>query len=146
MIRRAELSDAAAVHALVGELGYAGLDRAEFDAGFAEVLRAPGQEVWVAELGTPPAVVGLLAMTHKPQLRLAGALLTIDEIVVAESARGAGIGGRLMEHAKVAALRVGARRVELHTQRARASYERGFYVKNGFVEMDAAVMRWAVNS
>ena len=49
MIRRAERADAGAVHALIAELGYDGLDRAAFDRGFAEVLSAPGQEVWVAE-------------------------------------------------------------------------------------------------
>jgi GNAT superfamily N-acetyltransferase len=71
----------------------------------------------------------------------AGLLVTIDEMVVAETARGAGVGARLLEHAKAEATRVGARRLELHTARPRPSYERGFYVKNGFVEVDSAVMR-----
>jgi hypothetical protein len=33
-------------------------------------------------------------------------------------------------------------RVELHTRRSRESYARDFYVKNGFVEVDSALMRW----
>ena len=75
-------------------------------------------------------------------MRLAGCMVTIDELVVTAGARGAGIGARMLELAKAEAARVGARRLELHTARRRASYERGFYVKNGFAEVDSAVMRW----
>jgi len=32
-------------------------------------------------------------------------------------------------------------RLELETNRARESYRRGFYIKNGFTEADSAVMR-----
>jgi hypothetical protein len=39
------------------------------------------------------------------------------------------------------ARKLGARRLELETNRARESYRRRFYVKNGFTEADSAVMR-----
>jgi GNAT superfamily N-acetyltransferase len=63
-------------------------------------------------------------------------------MVVTERARGTGLGGKLLELAKSEATRVGARRLELHTARGRPAYTRGFYVKNGFVEVDSAVLRW----
>jgi GNAT superfamily N-acetyltransferase len=69
-------------------------------------------------------------------------LATIDELVVTEDARGRGVGKQLVDFAKSVAVRVGARRLELHTARKRPSYERGFYVKNGFTEIDSAVLRW----
>jgi N-acetylglutamate synthase-like GNAT family acetyltransferase len=139
MIRRARVEDAGELRALVEELGYAGLDPAAFAAGLARVLEAEGQSVWVAE--TEGRVVGFVSVSCRPQLRLGAAVATIDEIVVAEAARGSGVGTELLEQARCEAARGGAVRLELHTQRARTSYARGFYAKNGFVEIDSAVMR-----
>ena len=88
------------------------------------------------------AVVGLMSLSMRPQIRLAGLIMTVDELVVAEGARGAGVGAALIELAKSEARRAGARRLELLTARGRPSYSRLFYVKNGFAEVDSAVMRW----
>ncbi|MBI3075702.1 MAG: hypothetical protein HYY85_01750 [Deltaproteobacteria bacterium] len=33
-------------------------------------------------------------------------------------------------------------RLELHTNRARESYGRGFYQRHGFREADSALLRW----
>jgi GNAT superfamily N-acetyltransferase len=139
-LRRATPADVDSVRTLIGELGYAGLDEPTFAAGFAAVLRDSAQHVWVAEEDGP--LVGLMSLGIRPQLRLAGVMVTIDEMVVTERARGTGLGGKLLELAKSEAARVGARRLELHTARGRPSYTRGFYTKNGFVEVDSAVMRW----
>jgi N-acetylglutamate synthase-like GNAT family acetyltransferase len=140
VIRRGERGDAEAARALVAELGYGGLDADTFAQGFAAVLAEPTQEVWVAERAG--RVVALMTLARRPQVRLAGVVVTIDELVVHEAERGARVGGRLVDVAKDVAVRAGARRLELHTARARTSYERGFYAKNGFVEVDSAVMRW----
>ncbi|PYT05931.1 MAG: hypothetical protein DMF60_10365 [Acidobacteria bacterium] len=67
--------------------------------------------------------------------------ITIDEFVVADNARGRGVGRALLEHIKSMARKAGARRLELNTNRARESYRRAFYIKNGFTEADSAVMR-----
>jgi len=139
-LRRAEAADAETARALIAELGYGGHDAASFARGFSEVLGAAGSVVWMAE--EEGRVLGLLSLSWRPQIRLGAALMTIDEIVVAEAARGKGIGRALLDRAKAEAARVGAKRLELHTQRARASYARGFYAKAGFVEVDSAVMRW----
>jgi N-acetylglutamate synthase-like GNAT family acetyltransferase len=140
VVRRADVGDAEDARRLVSELGYGGLDVETFAKGFAAVLAEPSQSVWVAEEGG--AIVGMLALSAKPQVRLAAKVLTIDEIVVREASRGRGVGATLMAVAKREAVREGARRLELHTQRARESYARGFYEKQGFVEIDSAVMRW----
>jgi N-acetylglutamate synthase-like GNAT family acetyltransferase len=83
-----------------------------------------------------------MAVSRRPQIRLAGDVMTIDELVVTETARGKGVGARLLDTAKREAARIGARRLELFTARMRASYSRGFYAKNGFIEVDSALMRW----
>ena len=139
-IRRATANDAGAAGSLLRELGYLGIDEAAFVAGFAAVLADPAQSVWLAEGDGRP--LGLMSVSHRPQVRLAGLIMTIDELVVTEDVRGTGIGGALLEQAKTEATRAGARRLELLTARSRPSYARGFYVKNGFTEAASAVMRW----
>jgi N-acetylglutamate synthase-like GNAT family acetyltransferase len=104
------------------------------------VLADRSQQVWLADLGGK--VVALMTLGARPQVRLGGVVMTIDELVVTEGARGAGVGTTLLERAKAEATKAGARRLELHTARGRQSYERGFYAKAGFVEVDSAVMRW----
>jgi (aminoalkyl)phosphonate N-acetyltransferase len=139
-LRKTTVGDAEAVRSLVEELGYGPLDPQTFSLGLEAVLADPSQQLLVAE--ADGQVVGFMSLDIKPQVRLVGLVATIDELVVAERARGMGIGKKLVEFAKAEALRTGARRLELHTARKRPSYERAFYVKNGFTEVDSAVMRW----
>jgi GNAT superfamily N-acetyltransferase len=139
-LRRATRDDTDAARALLEELGYAFADEPTFARGFAAVLADSAQAVWLATgKGT---VLGLMSMSSRPQVRLAGVIVTIDELVVHELARGQGVGASLLELAREESVRLGARRVELLTARSRESYARGFYVKNGFAEAPSAVMRW----
>ena len=139
-IRAAVEADADALYGLMTDLGYQQLSLAEFGDTFAAVLRHPEMILLVAEAASG-RVVGLASISHRPQLRLAGTLATIDELVVADVMRGCGVGKALLEEAKRAASRLNARRLELETNRARDSYRRQFYIKNGFFEADSAVMR-----
>jgi len=86
-------------------------------------------------------VIGLASISRRPQLRLNGDLITIDELVVADSMRGLGVGREILDHIKSRCRELGARRLELETNRARKSYKRRFYLKNGFTEANSAVMR-----
>ena len=139
-LRRALTADAGAAGALLRDLGYEDLDPAAFGRAFAAVLTDPQQQVWLAVDGDRP--VGLMSLSTRPQLRLAGPIMTVDELVVTPATRGTGVGAALLGVAKSEAVRIGARRLELLTRRGRPSYTRGFYVKNGFTEVDSAVMRW----
>jgi PhnO protein len=138
-LRRTIPADAEAVRFLIEELGYGPLDERTFALGLEAVLADPAQQLLVAE--ADGQLLGFMSLDIKPQVRLTGPVATIDELVVSERARGLGIGTKLVEFAKAEAIRAGARRLELHTARKRPSYERGFYVKNGFAEVDSAVMR-----
>lgn len=140
IIRRALESDEEAARKLIAALGYANIDESDFKQAFAALLRHKDSLVFLAEGGDGSAI-GLMTLSHRPQLRLAGTLVCIDELVIAEEARGRSIGAALLEEAKCFAASIGAKRLELHTNRGRVSYQRAFYVKNGFSECNSAILR-----
>jgi GNAT superfamily N-acetyltransferase len=138
VLRKARPGDAAAVRVLLLALGYDDLPPREYAQTFSLVVAHPEVDVRVAVDGK--AVVGLLTLSHRPQLRLAGRIGCIDELVVAASHRGAGIGTQLVEAACVRARELGCVRVDLQTARARESFQRGFYRKRGFRELESALL------
>ena len=140
IIRPANARDVQSAFKLMSELGYPGLSLPRFTKAYQEVLEHPTMFLLVAE-NQAGEIIGLASMTRRPQLRLTANLVTIDELVVADHARGKGVGKKLLEGAEAMARKLGARRLELETNRARESYRRRFYVKNGFTEADSAVMR-----
>ncbi|MBN8613712.1 MAG: GNAT family N-acetyltransferase [Deltaproteobacteria bacterium] len=140
-VRHAALSDLAAIHGLLVDLGYAHLSRDALADVLDALLRDDTRGVWLADVETE--VVGLLTTTVRSQLRLAGLEMTVEELVVREHVRGRGVGRALLDRAKAEARRLGVLRVQLTTNRTRDVYVRGFYPKNGFVEAPSAVMRWS---
>lgn len=138
VIRRARPGDAAAVRGLVQQLGYTPDERG-YDETFAQVARHPEAAVFVAQLG--PRVVGYLAMSHRPQVRLGGRIASIDELSVDELARGVGVGSALLDAAIAHAESLRCSRVDILTSRTRESYRRGFYTTRGLAEVDTAVYR-----
>lgn len=139
-IRLATESDARAAFDLMSELGYPDISFARFVETYNSVLEHPAMSLMLAE-DEQGTIIGLVSISNRPQLRLAGALVTVDELVVADRARGRGMGRQLLNAALGMFRESGARRIELLTNRSRESYRREFYVKNGFVEADSAVMR-----
>jgi GNAT superfamily N-acetyltransferase len=139
IVRPANDADAPAVLKLMAELGYPDLSPTRFAETYNLVLRHPAITLILAE-DADGKVIGLASISRRPQLRLTADLITIDELVVAAGARGRGLGHALLEHVKLMAEQSGAR-LELETNRARESYHRAFYIKNGFIEANSAVMR-----
>jgi GNAT superfamily N-acetyltransferase len=139
-IRRASEADMETAQQMIEALGYANIEPADFKRAFTETLNHRDSFVLLA-IATNGRGLGLMTLSRRPQMRLAGILLSIDELVVIAEARGLGVGGALLKEAKRIAATIGARRLELHTNRGRESYRREFYVKNGFTEINSAVMR-----
>jgi GNAT superfamily N-acetyltransferase len=139
-IRPATEQDLEGAIRLITELGYPDLSPSAFAETYYSVLRHPAMTVIVCE-GDDGEIIAMATLSRRPQLRLAADLITIDEFVVGSAARGRGVGGALLEHIKAMARTAGAFRLELNTNRARTSYRRGFYIKNGFTEADSAIMR-----
>jgi N-acetylglutamate synthase-like GNAT family acetyltransferase len=138
-LRRARPGDAGPVLDLLLQLGYAP-DQRSYDETFAQVARHPEAAVFVAVEGVRQ-VVGFLALSHRPQIRLGGRIASIDELVVDKVRRGEGIGGALLQAALSHLSSLGCQRVEVKTRRSRESYNRGFYLAHGFLEIDSALLR-----
>jgi GNAT superfamily N-acetyltransferase len=136
--RRARPGDAVGVRALVEQLGYP-VEPRGFTETFTQVIRHPEAAVLVLAEGV--RVVGYLAVSHRPQIRLGGRTAAIDDLVVAEDWRGRGLGSALVEAALELARGLACVRVEVWTRRENESFVRGFYQKHGFVEIDSALLR-----
>ena len=143
-IRRARPGDALALRKLLLDLGYAPGDSRSSDETIAQVVRHPEAAVFVAVEGVE--VVGYVALSHRPQMRLGGRLATIDELVVAEARRARGVGSRLLDAAVQHAKSLHCVRVEVLQRRTRASYERSFYQQHGFEEVSSALLRRALGA
>ncbi|MGA2489073.1 MAG: GNAT family N-acetyltransferase [Anaerolineales bacterium] len=62
----------------------------------------------------------------------------ISELFIKDSARGHGIGSRLLETVESEAIRRGCTRLDLLNMRQRESYQREFYTKQGWEERPQA--------
>lgn len=138
VLRRARPGDADGVRLLVEHLGYTPPARG-FGETFTQVARHP--EAVVIVLAEGVRVVGYLALSHRPQVRLGGRLASIDDLAVDPAYRGKKLGSALLEHALELARGLGCVRIEVSTNRGRDSYARGFYRQHGFVEVDSALLR-----
>lgn len=136
-VRPARRGDAEALAALLGELGYPG---AADTSTVHWVLSHPEMAVIVAA-DPQDKPVGMLSLSHRPQLRMKGRIVTIDELVVTAAWRRRGVGKALMKHALERAKVLTARRVELNTHKGRGEAVRAFYESCGFQEADSMVMR-----
>jgi GNAT superfamily N-acetyltransferase len=93
--------------------------------------------VFVARAGNW-AVLGYVAVHWVPYLIHSGPDGYISELFIRESARGEGIGARLLERVDVEAKQRGCTRLMLLNMRQRESYQRGFYSKHGWEERPQA--------
>lgn len=138
VVRRARPGDALAVRKLLKELGYVADPRAT-DETVSQVVKHPEAAVFVAVEGVE--VLGYAAVSIRPQMRLAGLLASVDELVVTAARRATGIGSMLLDAAIAHARALQCRRIDVLQSRNRESYERGFYQGRQFTEIDSAVLR-----
>ena len=96
-------------------------------------LADDSHSVLVAE-GAKGVVLGYVAIHWLPYLMLPGPEGYVSELFVAESARGAGLGSKLLEAMKDMAIGRGCSRLMLVNRKTRESYKRGFYRKLSWEE------------
>ncbi|MCR4407328.1 MAG: GNAT family N-acetyltransferase [Anaerolineae bacterium] len=128
-IRRATESDIPHILRLVAQLDYE-VENEAGEAGARAVLADPACVVLLAE--EQGQVVGLVSFHIVPQLHHAAPVLTLDELVVAEGARGAGIGAELLKAAVDHARAAGCAVVDV-TSAFRRTRAHQFYEAHGFV-------------
>jgi GNAT superfamily N-acetyltransferase len=133
-IRPLQSGDAEAASALLHQLGYpqdgAGATAARIRAWSAD----PSSAALAADRDGD--VLGLIAVHVCPSFERDGSWARIVALVVADSARGQGVGGRLMDAAESFAARRGCRSMEVtssdHRDDAHAFYQaRGYTVQTG---------------
>lgn len=108
-VRSARRGDAEAIRSLLAELGFS--DAADPQT-LNWIISHPEMEVLVAadSLDKP---IGVLTMSHRPQLRLKGRIVTVDELVVTQAWRRKGVGKELLRRALERAKVLSARRFEV---------------------------------
>lgn len=139
-LRLARRGDAEAIKSLITELGYP--DAADAQT-VAWVISHPEMEIFIAADNMDKAV-GVLTLSHRPQLRMKGRIATIDELVVLKLWQRKGVGRALIQKALERSKVLGVRRIELTTHNTRGDAPRQFYLACGFTEADSAVMRLEV--
>ena len=143
----AELRDVAGIGEILRELGWfadiTAKTPAETRMQIADELRLcqadESHSVWVAR-AAGEAVLGYVAVHWVPYLLHSGPDGYISELFIRDSARGQGIGTRLLESVEAEALRRGCKRLMLLNMRQRESYQRGFYSKHGWEERPQAAI------
>ncbi len=136
-VRAARRGDADGIAALLAELGYPGSGDTQT---VHWVISHPEMEIYVAG-DSHDRPIGVLTLSHRPQLRMKGRIATIDELVVSASWRRKGVGRELVKRAVERAKVLSVKRLELLTHATRADFPKAFYESCGFVEVDAAVLR-----
>ncbi len=129
-IRRAHPTDAAAVNALLHQLGYEQHDTVATVSRIQIWSDDPAAAAYVAEADGD--LLGVVAVHSYPFFQLAGSSGRIVALVVLDQARGQGIGRQLMTAAESFAARRGCVRMEVtsgdHRQGAHEFYRRCGYV------------------
>ena len=134
-IRPARRGDRESIAALLAEVGYPGTCDS---ATLSWVISHPEMEVHLA-VDPLDRAVGMVSLSHRPQLRLKGRIATIDELVVLPAWRKKGIGKDLLQRAVTRVKVLGCKRLEVCSLDRGVSAE--FMRKLGFVEIDSTVMR-----
>ncbi|MFT3837092.1 MAG: GNAT family N-acetyltransferase [Myxococcaceae bacterium] len=134
-VRSGRRGDAQGITALMAELGMS------CDAQTVTwIVSHPEMELLVGA-DALDKVVGVLALSHRPQIHLAGRVMTIDELAVAKAWRKQGVGRELLKRAVDRAKVLGVKRVEIQTLGVDDDGAKTFLGKCGFDAAGASVWR-----
>jgi N-acetylglutamate synthase-like GNAT family acetyltransferase len=137
-LRPARRGDKDAMAALLGELGYdAGTDVQTVNW----VISHPEMELFVAADAMDRAI-GLMTLSHRPQLRLKGRVMSVDELVVLPEWRRQGVGRALIQKATERARSLSVRRIEIAPHPGNHTVAEAFLAACGFEPVDGRLMRW----
>jgi GNAT superfamily N-acetyltransferase len=144
-IRNARPQDAPQLALLLKEIGWFELFKDEpsktarqrVKTHIEQCLADQSHSIFVAE-SSDGSIVGYGSAHWLPYLSLRGPEGFVSELFVRESARGQGVGTRLLRSIESEARARGCARLSLINLRNRASYQRQFYAKSGWQERSEA--------
>ena len=145
-IRNATLDDARQLAVLLQGIGWFEAfnsgdvenSTARVRARLTQCLADPSHSVFVAEWQAGE-IAGYGSVHWLPYLFMSGPEGYVSELFVRESARGRGVGVKLLANIEAEARARGCQRLSLINLRSRESYQRRFYIKAGWMERaDAA--------
>ena len=105
------------------------------------VISHPEIEIFVAA-DPQDRPVGMVSLSHRPQLRLRGRIATVDELVVTEGWRRRGVGRALIQQVieRCGARALSVKRIEVSGFATEPL--RTFYVSCGFAQVERTVLRY----
>jgi GNAT superfamily N-acetyltransferase len=144
-LRKATIEDAEALASLLTEIGWFEVFKNESLEESTQRVRAElelcladdSHLVCVAQ-SEEGKIIGYVSVHWLPYLFMHGPEAYVSELVVRDSARGRGVGRRLLQAVETEARSRGCTRMALTNLRRRESYKRQFYVKAGWTERSDA--------
>lgn len=134
-VRPARRGDAEAIKAVLSESGF------QADAATANwIINHPEMELMVAADSLERAI-GVLVLSHRPQLRFASRVATIEELFVAKAWRRQGVGRELLKRAVERAHVLGVKQIEIQNLGGSADQALPFFSACGFQKADALLFR-----
>ncbi len=130
MLRPCRASDLDAIVPLLQQLWpETELDRGKLSVVFARGLSSDDQHFFCADRAG--AILAFCSLSFRNSIKRQGPLAFIEELVVDESMRGQGLGGRMLDHAIAMARERGCPVIELESGSHREEAHR-FYLERGF--------------
>jgi len=144
-LRKATIEDAEALASLLTEIGWFEVFKNESLEESSRRVRAAlelcladdSHLVCVAQ-SEEGKIIGYVSVHWLPYLFMRGPEGYVSELFVRDSARGRGVGRRLLQAVETEARSRGCTRMSLTNLRHRESYKRQFYVKAGWTERSDA--------
>jgi GNAT superfamily N-acetyltransferase len=134
-IRPLKRGDRDAAFKLLADDGWV-VQAAEQEMALSWVVQHPEMESFVAhDANFFSRLLGMITMSHRPQLRLGGRVACIDLFLVPAEHRGKGIGHDLLAQALRRAGALGCKRVEIQLPKT-PDQRHEFFEKTGFVRSE----------
>jgi len=134
-VRAARRGDATPLTQLMAELGFSG-----DPATVTWIISHPEMELLVAADSLDKAI-GVVCLTHRPQIRMGGRIGTIEELAVTAAWRRKGVGRELLKRAVERARVLGVKKLEIQTLTAVSPEAGAFFLACGFAVADTTVYR-----
>lgn len=136
-VRSGRRGDVESLKGLMAEFGYPDA----VDAQIVSWLVSHPESELIVAVDALDRPIGVVTLSHRPQLRLKGRVATIDELVVAQAWRRKGVGRTLLQRAVERSKVLSVRRIEIATPGSNEPAAVAFLEACGFKRVTSTVCR-----